>query len=413
MRRIADGNLIEFQRIDSEFKVSLEAIQYRLESISQYELFLEANHVLLAGQITAASDERLEIVYKLPAHAQAITEAVKKTGVIERVEIARKFSVLKQDGADVTQFFIHPENLFLVSNQLYVAHRGLAGSVDPDVVSYEQFLKQYKALVVSTLNPRYKYEEVVTGKVKVKDKALAKILSATNTAEVECVLDEQYHALHSERKLTERSVKRSRYRMFKFLTIGFATLVIGIGIWLGLLLETTVPRQNRIIDAKAAYLVNNFNEATSILSDDDPRTLPPAAQYMLAASYVQLSTLSMEQREAIVNNLSPSTYEIELRYWIYLGRGRLREALDIAYSLGNTHLKMNAYAHRYDYVYADMNMPGTEKQAYLSRYYQRLEELSALLDAGILEQIPDYDHEYDHDYYHDYDYEGNEENGEG
>jgi len=415
MRKIEDGNVsIEFQRTNNEFKANLEAAQYNLESINQYELFLAANHVLLAGKVASASDERLELVYDLPVHAKSITEAVKKAEFLERVEIARKFSVLKQDGADVAPFFIHPDNLFLVSNQLYIAHRGLTGSIDPKETSHDQFLTQYKALVVSTLNPRYKFEEVVTGKVTIRDKAFAKILSATTTVEIEHVLDEQYHALYTAREITERSVKKSRYSTFKFLAIGFAVILVGMGIWLGLLLENTVPRQNRIINAQAAYMVNDFNESTSLLSDDDPRTLPPAVQYMLAASYVQLTTLRTVQRQAVLNNLSPSTSEIELRYWIYIGRGRLVEALDIAYSLGDTHLKINAYALRYDYVYADMNMPGAEKQNHLNRYLERMEELNALLDGEILELTSDDDNESSDEYDDEYDYEneGDEENGE-
>ena len=415
MRKIVDGNVsIEFQRANSEFNVNLEAIQYRLESISQYELFLEANHVLLAGKIKAASDERLELVYELPAYAQSLTEAVKKTEFLERVEIARKFSVLEQDGADVAQFFIHPENLFLVSNQLYVAHRGLVGSIEPKDTNYEQFFNQYKALVISTLNPRYKYEEIVTGDVKVRDKTFAKILSATNTTEIEQILDEQYHALYTVQKLTECSVKKSRYGMFKFLTIGFAVLLVGLGIWLGLLLENTVPRQNRIIDAQAAYMVNNFNEATSILSNDDPRTLPPAVQYILAVSYVRLSTLREDQKNSVVASLSPSTSEIELRYWIYMGRGRLEEALSIAYNIGATHLKINTYAHRFDYIYVDMEMDGTDKQDYLNHYRQRMEELLELLDVDEFEEMfGNDDNEYsEYEYSGDNENEGDEENGE-
>jgi len=425
MSKITDGNVsIEVQRENNEFTVNLEAVQYRLESISQYELFIEDISVLLPGKIVEASDELLKITYKLPALATSVTEVIKKAELFERVEIARKFSILKQDGTDIAKFFIHPENLFLASKQLYVAHRGFTGSIEPKVSSFEQFLEQYKALVVSTLNPRYKYEAIVTGKVKVRDKALTKVLSAKTTIEVEQMLDEQYHELCTTREQTEFSVKKSRYSMFKFLTIVFAVLLVGVGIWLGLLFESTVPRQNRIINAKAAYMVNDFNEATSILSDDVPRTLPPAVQYMLATSYVQLGTLNAQQRQAVINNLSPSTSEIELIYWIYIGRGRLVEALDIAYSLGDTHLKINAYAYRYDYIYADMNMPGAQKQEYLNRYHQRLEELNAVLDGDDddddddddLDEWPNDGNESDEfeEYSDDYEneYGGYEENGE-
>ena len=386
MQKIEDGNVsIEIEGKEANILVSLEATQYRLETISQYELFLEPSPVLLPGKIIAATDERMEIEYTRPTYGASISAAVKDVDLLGRVEIARKLSALKQDEGDVALFFLHPENLFLISNQLYVGHRGLIGSIEPKVSTFDQFLKQYKALVISTLNSKYKYEDMIAGRITVKDKALAAILSATAICEIEALLDEQYYALSTARKITERSVKKSSYGTFKFLAVVLAVVVVGMGIWLGLLLENTVPRQGRIIEAQAAYMVNNFGEAVSTLSEDDPRTLPPSAQYMLASSYVQLSTLSLAERQVVLNNLSPSSHENELRYWIYLGRGQLGNALDIAYSLGSNLLKINAYGYLYEYVYADMNMPGEEKQNRLSQYRRRMEELASELQ----EQVPD------------------------
>ena len=399
IKKIVDGHVnVGFERVNTKITITLEAVQYRLDAMSQYELFLAQNHVLLAGRITAATEEHVTIEYELPVHAQSVSDAVKQADLLERIEIARQFSVFMEGEADIAQPFIHPENLFLISNQLYVAHRGLMGSIEPKGSSFKQLLQQYKALVVSTLNPKYNYEAVVTGKAKIRDKAFRAILEAKSASEVEQVLDEQYNALYTARKVAERSVKKSKYSMFRILTIGFGMLVIVIGIWLVLLLENMMPRQNRIIEAQAAYMVNNYNEATNILADDDPRTLPPTVQYMLAASYVQLSNLTVDQRQAVINNLSPASHESELRYWIYIGRGFLLEALDIAYSLGDNQLKLNAYAHLYDYVYADMDMPGTDKQNYLNRYRQSMEDLIEELEAAL--ELPEQI------------YEEGEENGE-
>jgi type VII secretion protein EssB len=221
----------------------------------------------------------------------------------------------------------------------------------------------------------------------VKDKSFEKILLSESVSEVESILDEQYHALHLTQKVTERSVKKSNYGIFKFLTIVLVFLTVGMGIWLGLLLENTVPRQTRIIDAQAAYMMSNFNEATRILSEDNPRTLPSAVQYMLAVSYVELESLTMGQRQAIINNLSPSTSENELRYWIYIGRGNLVGALDIAYSIGSLPLQIHTYAHLYDYVYADMEMEGTVKQERLTRYRGNIERLRGALEGTPLEEV--------------------------
>jgi len=396
MQKLFDGYVdIEVQNKGSELAVLLEAVQYRLNAISQYELFLPADGVFLAGRIASATDERVELSYELPAFSRSVSVATKEADLFERVELARKFSMLKDEGSGIAQIFMHPENLFLVSNQLYVAHRGLTGSVEPKEFSFEGFLKQYKALVVSTLNPKYQYEKLVTGEAHVKDKMLASILSATLISDVEKVLDEQYNALYMTRKVTERSVKKSKYGTFKFLTVALAVLMLGIGVWLGLLLEQTVPRQNRIIEAQAAFMMNNFSNATSTLSSDHPGTLPASVQYMLASSYVQLGAtarntapLTLAQRQNILNSLSPNSTENELFYWIFIGRGLLGYALDIAYNIGDTQMILHVYALLYDYVYADMDMPGIEKQNELTRLRREIERLVEILEGDPTEFVP-------------------------
>ena len=389
MQKLFDGYVnIEVQNKGSELAVMLEAVQYRLNAISQYELFLPVDGVFLAGRIISASDERVELSYELPAFSRSVLAVAKEADLLERVELARKFSMLKDEGSGIAQIFMHPENLFLVSNQLYVAHRGLTGSVEPKAFSFEQLLKQYKALVVSTLNPKYNYEKLVTGEANVKDKTLAGILSATSISDIEKTLDEQYNALYMTRKVTERSVKKSKYGTFKFLTVALAALMLGIGVWLGLLLEQTVPRQNRIIEAQAAFMMNNFSNATSILSNDHPGTLPASVQYMLASSYVQLEGLRLDQRQNILRNLSPNSTENELFFWIFIGRGHFDYAEDIAYNIGDTQLILHVYTKRYDYVYADMDMPGAEKQTELTRLRQEIDRLVEILREDSEDLVP-------------------------
>lgn len=387
MAKLSDGTReIEIKTTETILTTILKASQYRLESLTQYELLLKENYMLTSGKIKTATEEALEIEYDLPQYSKSVSTILKKATLLERIEIARKFGSLDQEETTIMSYFIHPDNLFVVSNQLYVGHRGLTGSIEPKHSDFPQFLKQYKALVINALNPKYTYEEVVTGKVKIKDKTLSKIMTSKTITEIETQLDEQHHALHLTQAETERSVKKSSYGIFKFLTIILTALMIVTGIWLGLLLENTVPRQNRIIEAQAAFMINNFNEATAILSGDDPRSLPPAAQYMLAVSYVELENLRIEQRQSVINNLSPATNEQELRYWIYIGRGNLDGALDIAYSLGATQLKIHAYAHLYDYVYADMEMPGAQKQEYLNNFLNRIETLNEELLTPLEEE---------------------------
>jgi uncharacterized membrane protein YukC len=80
-----------------------------------------------------------------------VLELLKEMDLLDRVELARKFSKLAQDGTEVVQYFIHPGNLYLISNQLYIGHRGLRGLIEPKESSLDQFLTQYKALNINAM----------------------------------------------------------------------------------------------------------------------------------------------------------------------------------------------------------------------------------------------------------------------
>jgi len=382
MPKLNDGQIqIELVRHKEEVIVSLTALQYQLDTLANFELFLKNQNRLLNAKVLTATEEILVIAYELPPSAVSITEALKNADLLKRVEIARKYSDLMQDDEFMMCYFIHPDNLFLISNQLYVAHCGLAGAIEPKETNDQNFLTQYKALVISTLNPKYDFTDLVTGLTTPKDKAYTNILIASSVTEITKILDEQFHTLNLVKTATQRSVKKSRDTTFKVLAIILSITLIGVGAWLGLLLENTIPRQNRIIEAHAAFMIDNFGEATAILSGDDPRTLPSSVQYMLATSHIELSTLTLNQRQIILNNLSPLSLENELVYWIYLGRGEILQALNLAYLLGDNQLILHAYANRYDYIFAHQTMPGIERQEALTHYRERLEELVELLDG--------------------------------
>lgn len=378
----SDGTCtLELEFVANTLQVMLDASQYKYNELAQYEAYLKEDGLFTRGQIKQASEERLELVYDLGVHAKSLEDWAKSTDMMKRLELARKLSRLESVVDDARQAFIHPENIFLVTGDMQIAHRGVVGFVSPDKSESTLFLTKYKALVVHVLNPSYDYEALVKGSARVKTAIMKKIMDATNVVEVETILDDEYNALYRQHQATKKSVKKSQFSLFRFLTFTFGATLILVGIWLGILLESTLPRYERIMEAQAAYMVNNFSEAVGIMREDEPDTLPSSVLYMLASSYVQLEILTADQRQNILNNLSPSSPEQELTYWIFIGRGQFEYGLDIAYSLGDRHLRLHAYALLYEMVYADMEMPGAEKQSLLASYRQEIENLVAALEG--------------------------------
>lgn len=377
MPKLTNGQTeIEITESSQRLHVTLEASQYDLKGIEQFEPFLESSELFLAGQVEKASEENLEIVYAIPEYAMSVKGAVAacKTD-LERLEIARKFSALIPYQTKVVYPFMHPANLYLVSGQLKAAHRGLLHYVQPNSLEYADIFKQYQALVVSAIQPKYRYELLVSGTLTVRDSLSKEILEAETVEQIEELLDKQYYVQRRMQVATKRLVKKSSFTAFRVASVIFALSTIALVIWLGISQGETIPRQERIIESHAAFMVNNFSQVTTILAEDNPQVLPRSVQYMLASSVVQLENLSADQRTAILNHMSPSSNENELLYWIFIGRGEFEIALDIAQNIGDNQLILHAITKLYDMVYADTVMDGAEKQRLLDEYRRRINEI--------------------------------------
>lgn len=112
--------------------------------------------------------------------------------------------------------YMHPENLYLVGGTLKVAHRGLLRSVKPYEATYEQFLRQYKALVVSLLKPKNSYEDILEGYDALKDVFSRQVFEATTLEAVQKIVDTQYTQLANKRKLTQKLVSKKKFEGFKW-----------------------------------------------------------------------------------------------------------------------------------------------------------------------------------------------------
>ena len=195
MKTLKDGVIelnVEIQ--EQEVLVTLDSSQYQVTDTEQLIPYLRESEVLLEGKVKESSEKGMIIGYSLPKDSKTLKEATAGSN-LERLEIARNLGILVRWlrwQHKNNCFFLHPENLFLVGKQLKVAHRGLSKSMDPLEKSEEEVFKQYKALVVSTLQPKYSYDCLVTGKIQAQDILSKKIFEANTVEEVEQLLGNQY-----------------------------------------------------------------------------------------------------------------------------------------------------------------------------------------------------------------------------
>lgn len=155
-----------------------------------------------------------------------------------------------------------------------------------------------------------------------------------------------------------------------------------MGIATGIYAFYVVPKQDKIIQAETSYIAKDYTAVVEGLKSEAPNSLPKGVQYTLAASSLELDNLTQEQKEAVSRNLSQKSSENTLSYWIYIGRGELEKALDIAQNIGDIQYILHAYTKLYDQVNTDSTMSGAKKRELLEKYQKEIDKLQEQLNGS-------------------------------
>lgn len=124
---------------------------------------------------------------------------------------------------------------------------------------------------------------------------------------------------------------------------------------------------------------SQYSEVVSELSNYDIDQMPRVVQYELAQSYIINEALTEDQKENVQNTITLQTDPLYYHYWIHIGRGDAKEALDISRDLEDRDLILFALLKYREVVKADDSLESDEKQ-------QKIDEIQAEIDEYIEEQ---------------------------
>ncbi|MGX7201686.1 type VII secretion protein EssB [Enterococcus plantarum] len=373
---------IDIQVQKDKVLVTLQANQYRLAELDQFQAVLQKRDALLAGELLEATEEQLVLSYEKDNYAVPIDEAIKKMSPFKRLLLAQKIRFIEPFIHSTIQPFIHPRNIFLFGEELSIAHRGFMNLVVPHVTNEEDFLKQYRALILFILHPKLDYERLIEGSGTLQDPLSKNIQAALSPEQIDQMISEQVVIQKMKQEKQNQLVNKKSYTVFKWgsLVLLLATLVLGF--FVGNYALKEVPTQERIITAEANYIANDYSGVLSTLKEDTPETLPKSAKYVYAVSSIQLDNLSNEQKEMILNNISQKSNENTLLYWIYIGKGAFEKALDIAQNVGDNQFILHAYTKLYEATKLDTKMNGEKKQELLTKYEEAIAKYMKLLGGA-------------------------------
>ncbi|MEX2784757.1 type VII secretion protein EssB [Streptococcus sp. H49] len=366
-------DLIQLKVKKEQLEVTLTSNTFVRDKLSTIQQYVDA-------QVTLNEGGELALIYKKPPHSRSLHKLTQETRTnLERLELAQILMALPRHDNDFRITYLHPKNIFVRGNVVELLHYGISEIMFPEEYSEEDYLRHYKALVVSVLRPKLDFEFLVNGLSAVNDKTVQEIAVLKNYSDVVEYINRIYDDEARKERESKQLVSIMKWRIVTIAAAVLGVLTVGLGAVAGYNVFWKTPLQTDTVKAQASFLSNDYESVADSLEPYSLARLEEEAKYVLAASYVHLDNLSDSQKASVLNTISPSSEENLLDYWISIGRGKYSKALDLAKNVGDNQLILHAYTNLYEQVKADSNMKGSEKQKKLTSYRKQIKKLSKRL----------------------------------
>ncbi|MFR0820006.1 MAG: type VII secretion protein EssB [Lactococcus lactis] len=372
--KLFDGqNTLTAERKDEQFIVYLTGTQ-----VNQQELeFIKSKTNLVSSE---DEEYAFKISYPLSNKEKSLKSLMlEMKSELERLELVLILKTLSTKNSGSKVPFVHPENIFFIDGDLAFIHIGIRDGIAPMNIDDTLALSQYKALTLAILNPKISYDNFVNGEMSLRDKFSQALSNCDSFEEVLHLVETKLTKERQKEEAALVKVSKGRYRFFKYAGSVAVVAAIAMGVLTIIDQKTTIPKQKAIMTAQADFITSHYDKTLDDLKSYQPKQLSKDARFVLASSSINLANLSQTQKAAVLNNISSTTDDNTLNYWIYQGRGEFEKALNLAKNIGDDQLTLLAYTDLYQATKLNTSMNGDEKQKKLEEYNKQIQELSKSL----------------------------------
>lgn len=273
-------------------------------------------------------------------------------------------------------FSIKPDNLFYDDNaRVYVMMRDVyqRGEVDED-----HFLEEYKALIGYALQKKYSYEDYYEGGEDLyqKNKWLKAIAPLETMEEVLELLENEYQKLTKEIREKKLLVSKNGFWWSRIYIIISVLIIIAASSLIIYNNFVEKPRTEAKLQAEIDFLKGDYIQVIDDLSKLSMEYLGYDQKYILSVAYVNMESLTAEQKQNILEKIPINGDEKLMEYWIYIGRLNPVEAENIAMQKSDDELLLYAYMLDKDLTETDVVMTGEEKAGKLADLESKIEKLA-------------------------------------
>ena len=291
------------------------------------------------------------------------------------INIGQLFNSLKDS---IYTYKLSPNNLVFSRNgDPRFVFRGIKGQVPPyNALILDKFTVNFKAMIVSLLDKKVSYEELIEGQLPFyKGKLFCEtIMQAESLDEILSLLLENY--LEEKEQNKEKFSRVSNQLVSRLKWMALITSLIGVLSIVGVLYFAlfAMPSQQMISDLRLAFVHQDYSTVVSTVKNTDSKSLSQDDAYMVAYSVIKTEPLTDAQKTELSKISTQSNIDY-LRYWVLIGQSKIDEAMDIASYLDDPQLLMYGLTKKIDEVQRNPSLTSEQRTEQLNNYNSKLEEL--------------------------------------
>lgn len=274
-----------------------------------------------------------------------------------------------------------PENILIdESLTAYFLHYGVKESIPPYERNKERLWAETKAIIAAAVQPKYKFDQYIQFSKSIELSPVAvKIMEAKDEQELLTIIQDQLQLLEKEEKKYTK-IAKTKWNWVRYSLIGLLLVLLPLGIYTGYAALVIQPQQEAYVAVQAPYIQGNYSEIIDQLAQYDVEKMPNVIQYELSLAYIVNETLTEEQKENVLKTITLQTDPYYFKYWIYIGRGQVEEALTVARQLEDLDLIMLALLHYEESIKADRELDGEEREQLLDKVQTEINEVTKQLE---------------------------------
>ncbi len=328
-------------------------------------MFLKDLDPTIQKEIRMENDE-LSISHTIPASyiASEKLNIGEKERLITALQLVHR---VQQHRLSRIHLVVSPGNIvFDQGLSPHFLHYGVKESLPPYEKDGDTLFKETKAMAAFIADPKRSFDDYIKFSETIKLSDVTRAIMETGTfEELEEVLNKSILDA-KEVAASYMSISKKKWKTNRYILLGVSILLVPAIIYSIYSFFFINPKQESIVSAQENFLLNKYSDVVTELEPYEIDDIPKVAQYQLALSYIVNESLSEDQKENVRNTISLQSDPMYYEYWINIGRGKAKEALDTARFLEDRDLILFGLLKYREQVKSDSELDSEERQQKLN-----------------------------------------------